>query len=93
MIIETFLYNMTKTQNINELSKNKKIKLYILLICKIITTLIAVYLTMDCNKNSSLFFKIITFLIALLFSDLYIIYYIVFRIILMSLDTWIPNPS
>jgi len=56
------------------------IKLYATGIIRIILSVIAIYLSWDCNKNSGIFMKIILAIVAFLFSEIYILYYAVYRV-------------
>tara|TARA_B110000971_G_scaffold74459_1_gene76399 strand:- start:2328 stop:2591 length:264 start_codon:yes stop_codon:yes gene_type:complete len=56
------------------------IKLYSTGIIRIILSVIAIYLSWDCNKNSGIFMKIILAIVAFLFSEIYILYYAVYRV-------------
>lgn len=49
-------------------------------ILKIILSSIAGYLVWDCNSNSHIIIKVLLTLIAILFSEIYIIYYAIYRI-------------
>lgn len=62
-----------------------KMQFMLLVLSKLISMTIAIYLAWNCNKNSkSLFYKILIVLIAVIFSDIYILFYIVYRLILKN---------
>ena len=83
MIIETFLYkNITEKHNNEGECNFHKMKFFILILSKIITMILAVYLAWDCNKNKSTIFKILILLCAILFSDIYILFFLIYRILL-----------
>tara|TARA_Y200000002_G_C22520527_1_gene595324 strand:+ start:26 stop:268 length:243 start_codon:yes stop_codon:yes gene_type:complete len=65
---------------LNDKKKLNKLKLTVIIIIKLIVSLIASYLVWDCNKNKNLFIKIIFLLIAFIFSEVYILYYAIYRI-------------
>ena len=99
MIIETLLYNQLQDLNRVEhfednsddvvvTHKNKqwcnpKLKVYLLIVLKILSTSIAVYLAWDCNRRTrNKLFKYLIIILAALFSDFYILFYFVYRIML-----------
>ena len=81
MILETFFYKAiinSKSQN-NTKSVKHWIKVAILSLLKLMTIMIAFYLAWECNKKSMIILRILNTLIALMFSDIYIIYYLIHR--------------
>ena len=63
---------------------NPKLKVYLLILIKVISTSIAVYLAWDCNRTSKKWIKYIIMILAGLFSDFYILFYFVYRILLKN---------
>ena len=61
---------------------NPKLKVYLLIVLKIISTSIAVYLAWDCNRKTNKLFKYVIIILAALFSDFYILFYFIYRILL-----------
>lgn len=62
---------------------NPRLKVYLLIALKVILTTIAVYLAWDCNrKTKSKLFKYTIIVLAALFSDFYILFYFIYRILL-----------
>ena len=57
-----------------------KIKLYAIILIKIVLSIIALGLTWDCSKNNSVFLKIIFSFFSVVFSEIYILYYSIYRI-------------
>ena len=60
--------------------KLNKIKLYVVIVIKVILSIISFGLTWDCSKNSNVFLKLIYGIIAIIFSEFYILYYAIYRI-------------
>ena len=86
---EHFENQETDDINIEISNKNKqwcnpKLKVYLLIIIKIISTSIAVYLAWDCNRKTKKWFKYIILILAALFSDFYILFYFIYRILLKN---------
>lgn len=81
MIIETFLYN----RNVENRKCNyNKMRFMLMILSKLISMSIALYLAWDCNKDAKTFFKILVLIFALLFSDVYILFYLIYRILLKN---------
>ena len=57
-----------------------KLKLYAIVTIKVVLSIIALGLTWDCNKNNNVFLKIIFAFMAIVFSEIYILYYAIYRI-------------
>ena len=57
-----------------------KLKLYSLLILKIFISCIAIYLSWQCNQSVNIFLKIIYGIFTAIFSEIYIIYYGIYRL-------------
>ena len=70
-----------KPINLNN-EKNEGHWLQIATVCaiKLILSVIAVYLVLDCSPKSNIIIKFISSVIAFVFSELYIIYYAIYRI-------------
>ena len=81
MIIETFFYKAIKNSQTQNNTKPVKhwIKLILFCLLKITTIFIAVHLAWECSKKNMILLRIFNTLIALIFSDLYIIYYFIHR--------------
>ena len=73
-----------EVSNKNKKWCNPKLKVYLLIIIKIISTSIAVYLAWDCNRKTKSLFKYLIIILAALFSDFYILFYFVYRIVLKN---------
>ena len=85
MIIENFLYkSINKNDEVKQCNVHK-MKFFTLVLAKILSIVIAIYLAWECNKNNkSIMFKILIILISLLFSDFYILFYLIYRVILKN---------
>ena len=57
-----------------------ELKLYSLVTLKIFTSIIAIYLSWKCNGKTNIFLKIIYSIFNVIFSELYIIYYAIYRV-------------
>lgn len=70
--------------NFNSETKKNYInqKMIALMILKVIIGCIAVYLTLNCNKDSNIFVKYFYSLIAFVFAEIYILYYALYRVIM-----------
>ena len=55
------------------------IKLSFIIMLKIILACIVGYLSWNCNKNMNLLLRTLVFFISVIFSELYMIYYAIFR--------------
>jgi hypothetical protein len=64
----------------NTVEQKHWIKVYTTIIIKIVLSLISVNLAWQCNKNSGIVMQIIISLIAFVFSEIYILYYAVYRV-------------
>ena len=80
--LETFknMLNFETFKFSNNPEKMHWIKVYTTITIKLVLSLIAVYLAWDCNKNSSIVLRIIVSIIALVFSEIYILYYAIYRV-------------
>lgn len=58
----------------------KKLKIFSIVILKLILGSIALYLSWNCNVNSSLVLKIFYAIFTFIFAELYIIYYAIYRL-------------
>ena len=58
----------------------KKLKIFSLIIIKLIIGSIALYLSWNCNSNNSLFLKIFYAIFTFIFAELYIVYYAIYRL-------------
>lgn len=57
-------------------------KLIFIFVLKMIVVVIAIYLCWDCNRNSNIILRIIMTTFSAIFSELYIVYYSFYRILL-----------
>jgi len=80
--------NVSQTENqlVNiDTNQNKKsqwhwLKIMIVCIIKLILGIIAVYLSWTCNVKTNIILRIIIAIVSLLFSELYIFYYGIYRV-------------
>ena len=80
MIIETFFYNKIAKKQKDKKCDTYKMSYMAFVITKIITMSIALYLSWKCNKNNkSIVIRSLFILFAFLFSDVFIIYYIIIQ--------------
>ena len=63
----------------NDEAKKNKLKILLLILVKIISGFLAIYLILPCNKKSNIFVKFILVLFSFLFSEIYLLYYIFYR--------------
>jgi hypothetical protein len=63
-----------------EQNKIHKYKLFFICLIKIIISFIAIMLVLECNQYSSILYKIFIAITAGLFSEIYIIYYLIYRV-------------
>ena len=81
MLIETFLIEKLDSKK-NHDNRSYKIKKYILGFLNLILAVIAGYLCWNCNTNTPIWLKIIYTIIAVIFSGIYMLYYLIYRIII-----------
>lgn len=55
------------------------IKLSFIIMLKIVLACIVGYLSWNCNKNMNILLRILVFFISIIFSEVYMIYYAIFR--------------
>lgn len=63
-----------------ENNKTHRLKLFLICIIKLIISIIAIKLVLQCNKNSGILYKIFIAIIVGIFSEIYIIYYLIYRV-------------
>lgn len=74
---------MYKIENKN--NKTHKFKLFLICVIKIIITFIAIKFVLQCNKNSGILYKLFISIIVGIFSEIYIIYYLIYRVYMGNL--------
>jgi hypothetical protein len=78
--------NVIDTGNLSSIQNTYDIwhatKLIVIFILKLIVVCVAIYLCWDCNRNSNIILRIIMTTFSAIFSELYIIYYSFYRILL-----------
>ncbi len=55
-------------------------KISIIMLCKIIISIVAFILALDCNRNMDITLRIFTTIIATIFSEIYVLYYSFYHI-------------
>ena len=81
MLVESFLIENIFSNPEKEAFQNKSsyAKKFFLFILELFIMILAGYLCWNCNKNAELFLKIIYTILALIFSGIYIIFYVIYH--------------
>lgn len=74
------MFNIEKFYLSNTPKQKHWIKVYTTIVIKIVLSLISVSLAWGCNKNSGTVMQIIMAIVAFVFSEIYILYYAVYRV-------------
>lgn len=71
------------TINIDEdNSTYQRLKIISIFFIRLILMIIAGYLSLNCNQNINIILRILFMIVSVMFSELYILYYTIYRIIL-----------
>lgn len=76
--------------NFRKKSPTEQLQIIGLIALRVITTLIALFLSWTCNANYGLLMRIVVSLISAVFAELYIVYYTVYHI-LMGVKCAVPS--
>lgn len=74
------MFNIENFYFSNNPEQKHWIKVYTTIVIKIALSLISVSLAWNCNKNSGIFMQIIMSIIAFVCSEIYILYYAIYRV-------------
>jgi len=74
------MFNIEKFYSTNTPEQKHWVQVYTAITIKIILSLISLSMAWDCNKISGIIMQIIMSIIAFVFSEIYILYYAVYRV-------------
>lgn len=61
-------------------SQESKNRMYLICLLRLMVSIIAAYLCWKCNAKEGIFIKMLVSFIALMFSEIYILYYVIYRV-------------
>ena len=67
-----------------ECQKYNKVHVILAIIFAVVTSMVAGILAWNCNAKEKLVFRLINTLISVTFSDIYVLYYLIYRVILKN---------
>lgn len=66
----------------NNIDSKEWVKIMLVFLIRLVLMIIAGYLSLDCNKNSNIIIRILFMFFSAIFSEVYILYYTIYRIIM-----------